>query len=277
MPIDGLRIGLEKLFPSKLVLKAEQTLTSGVSKCHLIAYDEMANKYYQTGEGRAPKVRDLFAAVAPRYDLINDLQSLGLHRVWKKTLVTMTGACQGEKALDVCCGTGDLARNLANQGAEVTGLDFSDAMLAVARAKDSAGRVTWLQGDALNLPFQDETFHIVTIGYGLRNLRDFSLALTEFFRVLRAGGRMAILDFGKPDNAVWRSVYLGYLRWFVPLFGKLFCGDAQTHSYIVESLKHYPAQRGIAELISKLGGQDVRTVNLLGGAMSITVARKPTA
>jgi demethylmenaquinone methyltransferase/2-methoxy-6-polyprenyl-1,4-benzoquinol methylase len=235
----------------------------------------MANKYYKTGEQRAARVHDLFATVASRYDLINDLQSLGLHRWWKSHLIRLAQTRPRHKALDVCCGTGDIALGLARAGAEVVGLDFSEAMLAVARSRNPALRVEWLQGDALRLPFADDTFDRVTIGYGLRNLGDIPAALDGFLRVLHPGGRLLVLDFGKPENRLWRALYYGYLRRVVPVFGRIFCGDTQTHAYILESLRHYPGQRGVAKLLAGLGAEDIQTHDLLGGAMSITVAQKP--
>jgi demethylmenaquinone methyltransferase/2-methoxy-6-polyprenyl-1,4-benzoquinol methylase len=225
-------------------------------------------------------VEDLFARVAPRYDLINDLQSFGLHRWWKRRLIRLAAIRAGERALDVCCGTGDVAFALARAGAVVTGLDFSDPMLAVARRRQAGSGAAGLsiqfrQGDALELPFDDESFDVVTISYGLRNLADFDRGLRELTRVLRPGGRLLVLDFGKPDWAPWRAAYFAYLRWLVPLFGKCFCGDADTHGYILESLMKYPAQRGVDRALSQRPGYQTRVVNLLGGVMGINWARKP--
>lgn len=238
----------------------------------------MSNKYFEPGEQRAAKVNDLFAAIAPRYDLINDLQSFGLHRWWKRRLVTLAGPAPGRRALDLCCGTGDVAFALAGQGAEVTGLDFSEPMLAVARrrsAERGAGQPDFLHGDAQSVPFPNDHFDIVTVSYGLRNLSSWERGLCEMLRVAKPGGRLLVLDFGKPDNAAWRALYFGYLRTLVPLFGKLFCGDGQTHAYILESLKHYPAQHGVAAEMRELGCADVRIVPMLGGVMTINYGVKP--
>jgi len=249
----------------------------------------MANRFYDSGEQRSAKVRDLFDGIAPRYDLINDLQSFGLHRWWKRRLIRLAGVRPGEHALDLCCGTGDLAFALARQGAQVVGLDFSAPMLAVAqariRARPLAARASiqpqpatrnpqFLRGDALSLPFPDASFHIVTIGYGLRNLADFEQGLCEMSRVAKPGGRLLVLDFGKPNHALWRAVYFGHLKWFIPLFGKIFCGDPATYAYISESLKHYPAQEGVAARMRELQCAHVRVVNLLGGVMSIHYGEK---
>jgi demethylmenaquinone methyltransferase/2-methoxy-6-polyprenyl-1,4-benzoquinol methylase len=233
--------------------------------------------------------------------LINDLQSFGLHRYWKGRVLRLARPRAGEVALDVCCGTGDLAFGLARFGVKVVGLDFSQEMLAVARRRSGGGvqrsevrsqgpevggqksevrgrrsessiihhPPSFLQGDAQQLPFPDRTFDIVTVGYGLRNLASWETGLREMKRVTRPGGRLLVLDFGKPDNTVWRTVYFSYLRLFVPVLGWGFCGDAGTYAYILQSLRHYPAQRGVAAQMSELGLANVRVVNLLGGVMSI--------
>lgn len=242
----------------------------------------VASKFYVEGETRAARVEDLFAAIAPRYDLINDLQSFGLHRWWKRRLLKLAAVRPGEAALDVCCGTGDVAFALAAAGATVTGFDFSEPMLQVARQR--AGRLSgsitppdFRQGDALNLPFPDAAFDVVTISYGLRNLADFDRGMRELARVLRPHGRLLVLDFGKPDNALWRWGYFQYLRWFVPVFGRVFCGDGDTHGYILDSLKKYPAQRGVDAKLAELGFAERRVVNLLGGVMGINWARRGAA
>jgi demethylmenaquinone methyltransferase/2-methoxy-6-polyprenyl-1,4-benzoquinol methylase len=241
----------------------------------------MANPFYVEGEQRAAKVNDLFARVAPRYDLINDLQSLGLHRAWKRRLVRMANVRPGERALDVCCGTGDIAFALADAGATVNAVDFSAAMLevaarrlAISNPQSSILNPQFQRGDAMQIAFADNTFDVVTVGYGLRNLREWETGLREMHRVAKSGARLLVLDFGKPDNAVLRSLYFAYLRVVVPVFGKLFCGDAATHAYILESLQRYPAQRGVAAAMERLGCRDIRIVNLLGGAMSINYGVK---
>ena len=247
----------------------------------------MTNKFYDTGETRAARVSHLFATIATRYDLINDLQSCGLHRLWKRRIVQLANPQPGQRALDICCGTGDVAFALQRAGASVVGLDFSEPMLAVARQRAKAqmlrlqegGRIVAAlelrQGDAQQLPFPDNSFEIVTISYGLRNLADWQLGLREMWRVAKPGGRLLVLDFGKPDQRLWRELYFFYLGWFVPVFGKLFCGDSQTHAYILESLKKYPAQRGVSAKLQDMGCLDVQVINLLGGVMSINSARKP--
>ncbi|MGZ4962132.1 MAG: bifunctional demethylmenaquinone methyltransferase/2-methoxy-6-polyprenyl-1,4-benzoquinol methylase UbiE [Limisphaerales bacterium] len=237
----------------------------------------MAKTYYEPGEKRAERVEDLFETIAPQYDRINDLQSFCMHRAWKRHLVRMAAVNSGDRALDVCCGTGDIATALARAGAETTGLDFSKAMLKVAEQRNLKSEISNLKfftGDAQNLPFENNTFDIVTVGYGLRNLTSWQRGLEEMHRVAKPGARILVLEFGKPDNALWSAIYFGYLKFFVPVFGKLFCGDAATHAYIYESLLAYPAQNGVAAHMRQLGCKDVSIVNLIGGAMSINFGRK---
>jgi demethylmenaquinone methyltransferase/2-methoxy-6-polyprenyl-1,4-benzoquinol methylase len=238
----------------------------------------MTNKFYTPGEQRAARVGELFATIARRYDLINDIQSFGLHRVWKRRVLRLARAQPGERALDLCCGTGDLALALAKQGAETVGLDFNEAMLRMARQKSEAQspkhKVEFICGDAQRIPFPENSFDIVTIGYGLRNLADLETGLRDMLRVTKPGGRLVALEFGKPDNSAWRAIYFGYLKFFLPIFGRLFCGNAAAYAYILESLKHYPAQQAVAARMRELDWQNVRVINLMAGIMSIHCAEK---
>ena len=252
----------------------------------------MANAYFNPGEQRAAKVNDLFAAIARRYDRVNDLQSLGLHRLWKRRLVRLARVRPGDRALDVCCGTGDIAFELARRGAAVVGLDFNAAMLAVAQARGEKSpggapttgepsafarqlrTVQFLQGDAQRIPFPDDSFEIVTVGYGLRNLANWEGGLREMQRVAKAGGRLLALDFGQPDNVLWRDIYFGYLRLAVPLLGRMFGGNATAYAYILESLRHFPDPHALAERMQTLGLRNVGVIKLLGGLMTIHYAEK---
>jgi demethylmenaquinone methyltransferase / 2-methoxy-6-polyprenyl-1,4-benzoquinol methylase len=249
----------------------------------MLLSSRVTNKYYAPGERRAVLVRDLFAAVAPRYDLINDLQSLGLHRLWKRLLLQLAAPRPGDRVLDLCCGTGDITLAFARQGLQAVGLDFSQPMLSKARARINAHDSNFhiphlpqfIRGDAQRIPFPGNSFDIVAISYGLRNLASLEQGISEMQRVARPGARLLILDFGKPDNPLLRAFYFGYLKWCVPLLGRFFCGDADTHGYILESLQHYAAQRGVDAKLRELGLVHTRIINLAGGAMSINYAEKP--
>jgi demethylmenaquinone methyltransferase/2-methoxy-6-polyprenyl-1,4-benzoquinol methylase len=242
----------------------------------------VSNVFYAPDEQRAAKVNDLFASIARRYDLLNDLQSFGLHRLWKRRVVNLANVKSGDLALDLCCGTGDIALALAKNGAETIGLDFSPQMLEVAEArrqkenrKSKIANPKFIQGDAQQLPFPENSFDIVTVGYGLRNLASWEKGLEEMLRVAKPGGRIIVLEFGKPANLIWRKIYFTHLKCSVPLIGLLFCGNPQAYAYILESLKHYPAQLAVAEKMRGLKLANVRVINLLGGAMAVNYAEKP--
>ena len=163
----------------------------------------MSNEFYAPGDQRAAKVNDLFARIARRYDFLNDLQSFGLHRNWKRRVLELAGVKDGSRALDLCCGTGDIAFGLAKKGAETTGLDFSPQMLEVAaqrHLKSPNPKLKFIQGDAQNLPFADNQFDAVTVGYGLRNLTSWERGVEEMARVARQG----VVSF--PNFGHWRHI-----------------------------------------------------------------------
>lgn len=246
----------------------------------------MSGPLLSASRTHADNVRRLFSDIAHRYDLINDVQSFGLHRRWKRRVACLAEAQPGVRALDVCCGTGDLAFALAARGAQVVGLDFNAPMLeravrrarAFGAARDGAPRrpnPVFVLGDALAVSFPDATFDVVTVGYGLRNLTDWRAGLREMVRVARPGGRVLVLDFGKPSWPPWRALYLAYLKGVVPALGWALCGNAGAYAYILESLHRYPAQEGVAAAMREFGLDPVRVENLLGGAMSIHLGIKP--
>lgn len=227
----------------------------------------MQSKFYQPDEHRAEKVHELFATIARRYDLLNDLMTLGLHRHWKYRLVELAG--QPCDVLDLCCGTGDIALRFTGR---VVGVDFTNEMLRVAQTRSNTG--TWIRADALRLPFADASFDVVSIGYGLRNLADIECGLREICRVLQPGGKLLSLDFGKPESAWLRRAYFAYLRFHLPLMGRWSCGDADAYSYILASLEAYPAQRGIKPLMEQCGYRDCGFEEFVGGTMAINFGSK---
>ncbi len=238
----------------------------------------MSGNYYDPGEQRAAKVDALFSSIARRYDLINDVQSFGMHRLWKRRLIRLAEIGTSARTLDLCCGTGDVTFAMARAGGDAVGLDFNAAMLAVARERQARGEgaegCEFLQGDALAIPFEADQFDVVSISYGLRNLADFKRGLEEMRRVAKPGGRLLILDFGVPGFAPWRWAYFAYLKIATPIFGRIFTGDSAAYAYILESLKNYPAQKGVARMLEEIGCEEARTFNLLGGVMSIHCAVK---
>ncbi|HYT65896.1 MAG TPA: ubiquinone/menaquinone biosynthesis methyltransferase [Vicinamibacterales bacterium] len=221
-------------------------------------------------ETKARYVRRLFDTIADRYDLITVLLSFGRDRSWKKRLVNLANVRQGSRALDLACGTGDIAFALADCGAQVTGLDITLRMLRIARSK---GRVPFVAGDMTSLPFPDAAFDIVTAGYGIRNVPRIQPAINEIHRVLRPGGTFVSLDFDRPSNAIVRAVYLGYLNVVGSALGWLLHGNADTYRYIPASISRYPGAAAVSSLLEHSGFEGCRVVALLGGLMAINVAR----
>ena len=238
-----------------------------------------SGKYYRPGLERASKVEELFSHIAPRYDLINDLQSAGLHRIWKRRLVRLAEVPAGGRALDLCCGTGDVVRTLARTypgAALIAGLDFAMPMLRIAvlrsASRRAAPKLLYLRGDALEIPLRDASFDRITISYGLRNVADIDACLAEVRRVLKPGGSFLVLDFGKPPNRFVSSLYFAYLRAAVPLFGRIFFGDPDTHGYIYDSLLRFPSQEETAQRLRANGFARVRVENPFLGIMGIVIA-----
>ncbi len=235
---------------------------------------------FDTPESKRRYVRRLFATIATRYDLITRLLSFGRDRHWKAALADL--ACQqtagarrtSVKALDLACGTGDIAYALAVRGASVVGLDVVSQMIELACGKrqplGSGSIPGFVVGDMMSLPITAATFDIVTTGYGLRNVPVLDVALEEAWRVLRPGGRLLSLDFDRPANGVIRRFYLTYLAVVGSVLGLLLHGDPDTYRYISASLQRYPGGRGVADRMRALGFTDVGQVPLLGGLMAIT-------
>ena len=233
---------------------------------------------FTTPESKRRHVRTLFATIADRYDLITRVLSYGQDSRWKARLVKMANARAGERALDLACGTGDIAFAVAESGARTTGLDITHRMLQLGRlrADTSAGQaaVRFITGDMASLPFRSATFDLVTTGYGLRNVPDLDAAIDEIARVLKPGGRLLSLDFNRPESPVVRGVYLSYLTVAGGLLGWLLHGDPDTYRYIPASIRRYPGARGVADKIGARGFTSVRIVPLLFGLMTLHFAER---
>ena len=191
-------------------------------------------------------------------------------------MVRLAQALWEDRILDLCCGTGDLAEIFHRRGnRKIVGLDFNRPMLSIAyrRSHENANHcIQYACGDALRLPFLDNSFRVVAIGYGLRNLSNIDNALSEIMRVTQAGGRIMILEFGKPDNAILRKIYFSYLKFVIPIFGRLFFRNANFYAYILKSLNNYPGQTDINLRLAKLGCKSTHIYPILGGMMSINLA-----
>jgi len=221
-------------------------------------------------------VRGLFATIADRYDLITRVLSYGMDQRWKARLVRMSEAAGNTRALDLACGTGDIAFALAARGADVTGLDVTHRMVELARAKDTGpNRARFVTADMMSLPFPDATFDLVTTGYGIRNVPRIETALTEIRRVLRPGGVVLSLDFNRPDHWLMRRVYLAYLSVIGSTLGWLLHRDPDTYRYIPESIRRYPGARAVAALMEQHGFVDCRVEPLLADLMAINTGTVP--
>jgi len=224
-------------------------------------------------------VRQLFSTIADRYDLITALLSYGQDARWKRTLVALANVRPGERALDLACGTGDIAFAVAARGARTVGLDITLRMLQLAHAKQgSAGavarRVAFLGGDMASLPFAPAVFDLVTTGYGLRNVPDLNTAIGEIARVLKPGGRLLSLDVNRPEPAAIRAVYLSYLTVVGAALGWVLHRDPDTYRYIPASIRRYPGARGVAERLRAQGFSNVRVQPVLFGLMSLHLAER---
>ena len=228
-----------------------------------------------TPDGKRRYVRNLFATIADRYDLITKVLSYGQDRRWKKRLVALAAPTAGSRALDLATGTGDIAFALETRGARVVGLDVTRRMIELARDK-TGGRtaVRFLVGDMVALPFASRSFDIVTTGYGLRNVPDLAGAIDEMLRVLKPGGCALSLDFDRPANPLVRALYLLYLSLVGGAVGWILHRDPDTYRYIPASIRIYPGAEGVARLMEAHGFTRVRHYRVLGGLMALHEAHK---
>jgi demethylmenaquinone methyltransferase / 2-methoxy-6-polyprenyl-1,4-benzoquinol methylase len=229
-----------------------------------------------TPQGKRLYVRRLFATIADRYDLITVVLSYGRDRGWKRRLTELANVRGGERALDLACGTGDIAFELADRGAHVVGLDITERMIQLARNR-SRQRARFVVGDMLALPFPSASFDLITTGYGIRNVPDIQAALAEIHRVLRPGGRLLSLDFNRPSNPIVRAAYLVYLTLVGSTLGFILHRDPDTYRYIPESIRRYPGADGVRALMRDMGFGGAEWIPVLGGLMAINVGRKRSA
>jgi demethylmenaquinone methyltransferase/2-methoxy-6-polyprenyl-1,4-benzoquinol methylase len=220
----------------------------------------------ESGTLPADGVRRMFDRIAPVYDAMNRVMTAGLDRRWRRITLDETVAA-GDRVLDACCGTGDLAIGARRRGADVVGVDFSRAMLERARRKDAG--VEWVEADVLHLPFEDGEFDAATVGFGVRNVEDLEAGLRELRRVLRPGGRLGILEITTPRGALAPF----YRVWFdrvVPLLGKALPGGA-AYAYLPASVRRFPPPQELAELLERAGFARVRYRLFAGGIVALHV------
>lgn len=225
---------------------------------------------------KSDRVADVFHSVASRYDLMNDVMSFGLHRLWKRFTLAESGVRRGQCVLDIAGGTGDLAREFAKnvgKNGKVILADINEKMLHQGRERllDSgvAGNVIFVQADAENLPFPDNYFDCITIAFGLRNVTDKSAALRSMYRVLKPGGKCLVLEFSKPVLPLLNSLYDTYSFKVIPKLGAWITGDEASYQYLVESIRVHPDQDALKKLMQEAGFEDVNYHNLTGGIVAL--------
>jgi demethylmenaquinone methyltransferase / 2-methoxy-6-polyprenyl-1,4-benzoquinol methylase len=233
--------------------------------------------YEQVAWGdKAERVHSVFASVARKYDVMNDLMSFGVHRLWKQFTLSLTGLRPGQRALDVAGGTGDLAAGMLRQvgkSGRVVLSDVNPAMLEIGRDRlldqGFAGNVEYLIADAENLPFQDNSFDCVTIGFGLRNVTDKAAALKSMHRVLKSGGQLLVLEFSTPTAPGLKPIYDAYSFRVLPLLGRFVARDEASYRYLAESIRMHPDQETLLEMLRAAGFAQARYHNLTGGIVAL--------
>lgn len=233
-------------------------------------------------EEKVGRVGQVFHSVAAKYDVMNDLMSLGTHRLVKRYTVELSGVRPGQKVLDLAGGTGDFSirfSSLVGPSGQVVLADINASMLAVGRDrltdKGITNNINYAQVNAEQLPFAQNTFDCICIAYGLRNVTDKDAALRSMFEVLKPGGRALVLEFSKPNNELVSKAYDGYSKLW-PIVGKLVTGDADSYRYLVESIRMHPDQQTLKSMMENAGFQDCRYHDVMGGVCAIHIGFKPT-
>jgi len=221
-------------------------------------------------------VADVFHSVADKYDLMNDLMSMGIHRLWKRFAIDCAGVRPGQKILDVAGGTGDLTAKfsrLTGEQGEVVLADINDSMLKVGREKlrnkGIVDNIHYVQANAESLPFPDNHFDLITIGFGLRNVTHKDKAIESMFRVLKPGGRLLILEFSKPTNVVMSKLYDLYSFKILPKMGQLIAKDSDSYQYLAESIRMHPDQETLKAMMESAGFEEVNYFNLTQGIVAL--------
>ncbi|WP_028309596.1 demethylmenaquinone methyltransferase [Desulfitibacter alkalitolerans] len=226
-------------------------------------------------------VHSIFSTIAPKYDLLNTVLSFNRDKVWRKITVDKTGLSEGNRGIDVCCGTGELAfeqaKRVGSKG-EVVGVDFCEEMLAIALEKTPEkykNNIRWLKGDATNLPLPDNEFDGATIGFALRNVPSIEKTIKEMKRVVKPGGKVVSLELAKPSAPVFKQLYYLYFNHLVPIMGKLGIGKDGPYTYLPNSLKVFPHQDKIRDLFGDVGLINPHYIELTGGIVAVHVGTVP--
>jgi demethylmenaquinone methyltransferase/2-methoxy-6-polyprenyl-1,4-benzoquinol methylase len=217
-------------------------------------------------------VSKMFDDVAHRYDFLNDLLSLGRTKAWRRVVTSIIAPKPGMKILDIAAGTGSSSRPLVDKGAEVTALDFSHGMIEQGRKQNK--NINFVQGDALKLPFEDNSFDVTTISFGLRNTSNTEKALKEALRVTKDGGRIVVAEFSHPVNPVFKKIYLNYLMKALPVIVKKISKNPDAYIYLAESIRAWPDQAELASIMRDSGFKSVAWQDLTFGIVAVHIGYK---
>jgi demethylmenaquinone methyltransferase/2-methoxy-6-polyprenyl-1,4-benzoquinol methylase len=233
-------------------------------------------------EDKAGLVAGVFHSVAAKYDVMNDLMSMGVHRLWKRFTIELSGVRKGDSVLDIAGGTGDLAAKfskLVGPEGRVVLADINESMLRVGRDKLTdlgiVNNIEYTQANAESLPFPDNSFDCITIAFGLRNVTDKDKAMRSMLRVLKPGGRLLVLEFSKPNNELLNKAYDAYSFKLLPLMGKLITNDAESYQYLAESIRMHPDQETLKEMMMDAGFACCEYHNMTGGIVAVHKGIKP--
>jgi len=232
----------------------------------------------QEQQSKEEKVHNVFEKIYGNYDKMNSVISFQQHKIWRKDTMKKMNVPKGAKCLDVCCGTADWTLSLADQvgpSGEVIGLDFSENMLQIGKQKTvNYSNIKLIHGNAMELPFPENSFDFVTIGFGLRNVPDYLTVLKEMRRVVKPGGMVVCLETSQPTLPVFKQGYYFYFRYIMPLFGKLFAKSYKEYSWLQESARDFPGMKELANLFQEAGLKDVSYKAYFGGVSAVHIGYK---
>ncbi|WP_066639110.1 demethylmenaquinone methyltransferase [Desulfolucanica intricata] len=232
-------------------------------------------------QSKEERVHDVFETIYQKYDFMNSVISFQRHKAWRKDTMKRMNVQKGQTALDVCCGTADWTISLAEAvgpGGNVYGLDFSQNMLKIGQAKVNEKKLTHVKlvhGNAMNLPFEDNSFDHVTIGFGLRNVPDYLKVLKEMQRVAKPGGKVVCLETSQPTIPVYRQLYYAYFRFIMPVLGKMLAKSYQQYSWLQESARDFPGRKELAEMFRRAGLINIEVKAYTGGVAAMHLGVKP--
>lgn len=237
-------------------------------------------KMQHSAHSKEEFVHGVFESIAPKYDLMNDIISFGRHKSWRKFTMRKMAVEKGSTALDICCGTCDWTIALARESVtgQITGLDFSENMLKIGKAKIEeaklSDRIDLVHGNAMDLPFADNTFDYVTIGFGLRNVPDIRRVLSEMHRVVKPGGKVVCLELSKPVMQPFKALYYFYFRRILPLIGKIVAKRYEQYKWLPESLVSFPDHQQLAQIFREIGLKEVEVYCFIGSVAALHIGKK---